>query len=167
MLTVRTGIGYDVHAFAEERKLILGGVDIPHTQGLLGHSDADVLAHAITDAIVGVSLGKDIGQLFPDNDNKYKNADSLKLLADAVVAVRREGYTIMHVDAVIIAQEPKMAPHIPAMRVKLATAIGVSANNVTVKATTTEYLGFTGRKEGIAALAVATLSKTNQPQTYT
>ena len=158
-LNIRTGIGYDVHAFAENRKLILGGVEIPYTQGLLGHSDADVLAHAITDAIVGVSLGKDIGQLFPDNDVRYKNADSLQLLADAVIAVRRAGYSIMHVDAVIIAQEPKMASYIPSMRNRLATAAGVSAESVTIKATTTEYLGFTGRKEGIAALAVATISK--------
>ncbi|MDR2870353.1 MAG: 2-C-methyl-D-erythritol 2,4-cyclodiphosphate synthase [Deferribacteraceae bacterium] len=158
-----SGIGFDAHAFAEERALIIGGVHIPHHLGLLGHSDADVLAHAITDAIAGVALGKDIGNLFPDSDAKYKGADSLILLADTAALVRRAGFAIRHVDAVIIAQEPKMAPHIPAMREKLATAMGVLVNNMTIKATTTEYMGFTGRKEGIAAMAVATLEAvTNQ-----
>jgi 2-C-methyl-D-erythritol 2,4-cyclodiphosphate synthase len=156
-MNILTGIGFDAHAFADNRRLIIGGVEIAHTQGLAGHSDADVLAHAITDAIAGVALGKDIGKLFPDNDMKYKDADSLVLLADTATLVRRAGFAIGHVDAVIIAQEPKMAPHIDAMRTKLAAAMGILTENVTLKATTTEYLGFTGRKEGIAAVAISTI----------
>lgn len=159
MEKIRTGIGFDAHGFTENRKLIIGGVHIPHPTGLLGHSDADVLAHAITDAILGPSLSTDIGGLFPDTDASFKDADSLLLLADAAVRVRRAGYAILNVDSVIIAQEPKMAPHIPAMRAKIATAMGLLTADVTIKATTTEFMGFVGRKEGIAALAVATLAK--------
>lgn len=155
MNIVKTGIGFDVHAFAPERALIIGGVRIPYEVGLMGHSDADVLAHAITDAIVGVTLGKDIGRIFPDNDMKYKNADSLLLLKEAIRQVKEAKYTITSVDAVIIAQAPKMAPYIDAMRQNLAAIIELPIEDVTVKATTTEYLGFTGRKEGIAALATA------------
>jgi 2-C-methyl-D-erythritol 2,4-cyclodiphosphate synthase len=155
MYMVKTGIGFDVHSFATGRALIIGGVNIPYEFGLLGHSDADVLAHAITDALVGVTLGKDIGRLFPDNDIKYKGADSLLLLREAVRQIKAENYTIVNVDAVIIAQAPKMSPHIDSMRVNLATAMEISASEVSIKATTTEYLGFTGRKEGIAAVAVA------------
>ena len=156
---IRTGIGFDAHNFAEGRSLIIGGVHIPYAKGLMGHSDADVLAHAITDAIAGVSLYKDIGQLFPDSDEAYKDADSLRLLAETAILTEKAGFSILHIDGVIIAQEPKMAAHIPAMRAKIATAIGLLTENVTIKATTTEYLGFTGRKEGIAALAVATMGK--------
>lgn len=164
-MIIKTGIGFDAHAFAEGTALIVGGVNIRYHKGLAGHSDADVLAHAVTDSIVGVSLGKDIGMLYPDTDSAFKGADSIKLLADASILVRRAGYRVQHIDAVIIAQEPKMAPHIPQMREKLASAIGVLTDSVTVKATTTEYMGFTGRKEGIAALAVATLEKIKPGET--
>lgn len=158
-IKIKTGIGYDVHAFAEGRQLIIGGVNIPYEKGLLGHSDADVLCHAVSDAITGPSLGKDIGNLFPDNDMSYKDANSILLLKKAVELVAQAGYTISSVDAVIIAQAPKMAVHIPQMRQNLADTLGILLEDVTIKATTTEYLGFTGRKEGIAALSVATLTR--------
>ena len=141
---LRTGLGMDVHAFAPGRKLILGGVDIPHHQGLDGHSDADVLAHAISDALLGAVRGGDIGKLFPDTDPAYKDADSLKLLAE----VAR-----FDVDSVIAAQAPKLSPYREAMRENLAAAMGVPVENVGVKATTTEHLGHEGREEGITAYA--------------
>lgn len=150
---LRIGSGYDVHAFAPGRRLILGGVDIPYEVGLDGHSDADVLAHAIADALLGAIRGGDIGKLFPDTDPAYKGADSLKLLAAVADKVRAEGYEILDVDSVIMAQAPKMSPHRDAMRENLARAMGLSVENVGVKATTTEHLGFVGRKEGIAASA--------------
>jgi 2-C-methyl-D-erythritol 2,4-cyclodiphosphate synthase len=155
MYIVKTGIGFDVHGFAPERKLILGGVTIPHALGLMGHSDADVLAHAITDAIVGVALGKDIGRIFPDTDQQYKGADSLLLLQEAVRQVNAAGYVISSVDAVIIAQAPKMSPYIDDMRRNLSAVLALPIEDVTIKATTTEYLGFTGRKEGIACICTA------------
>lgn len=150
---LRIGTGYDVHGFAPGRKLILGGVDIPYEVGLDGHSDADVLAHAIADALLGAIRGGDIGKLFPDNDPAYKGADSLKLLAAVAEKVRNEGYEILDVDSVIMAQAPKMSPHRDAMRENLAQAMGLAVENVGVKATTTEHLGFVGREEGIAASA--------------
>lgn len=150
---LRIGQGMDVHAFAEGRKLILGGVDIPHTKGLLGHSDADVLAHAIADALLGGIRGGDIGKLFPDTDPAYKGADSLKLLAAVAAKVREEGYEILDVDSVIAAQAPKLSPYRDQMRANLAAAMGVAVDNVGVKATTTEHLGFEGREEGISATA--------------
>lgn len=150
---LRVGSGYDVHAFAPDRRLILGGVDIPYERGLDGHSDADVLAHAIADALLGAIRGGDIGKLFPDTDPTYKGADSLKLLAAVADKVRAEGYEILDVDSVIMAQAPKMSPHREAMRENLARAMGVPVENVGVKATTTEHLGFVGREEGIAASA--------------
>lgn len=150
---LRIGSGYDVHAFAPGRRLILGGVDIPYEVGLDGHSDADVLAHAIADALLGAIRGGDIGKLFPDTDPAYKGADSLKLLAAVADKVRAEGYEILDVDSVIMAQAPKMSPHRDAMRENLARAMGLSVENVGVKATTTEHLGFVGREEGIAASA--------------
>ncbi len=156
-MKIKTGIGFDVHAFAGGRRLIIGGVEIPYKLGLDGHSDADVLSHAITDAIAGVALGKDIGALFPDTDMAYKDADSVMLLRHAAALVSGAGYSISGVDATIIAQAPKMLPHIPQMRQILAEALGIDIDDVTIKATTTEHLGFTGRGEGIAALAVATL----------
>ncbi len=156
-MKIKSGIGFDVHAFAPGRRLIIGGVDIPHEKGLDGHSDADVLTHAITDALAGPALGKDIGNLFPDTDAVYKNADSLNLLGKAVSLIKQNGWAPGNIDAVIIAQTPKMAPHIPLMREKLAAVLDISVEDVTIKATTTEYLGFAGRKEGIAALAVATI----------
>lgn len=151
------GHGYDVHAFAEGRKLILGGVDIPHTRGLDGHSDADVLAHAVMDALLGAMRADDIGQLFPDTDPAYKGADSLVLLSHVAELAREKGYRILDVDCTVAAQAPKMAPHRAAMRENLARAIGVDVSQVGVKATTTEHLGFVGREEGIAAWAVALL----------
>ena len=144
---LRTGLGMDVHAFAPGRKLILGGVDIPHHQGLDGHSDADVLAHAVSDALLGAVRGGDIGKLFPDTDPAYKDADSLKLLAEVARFVRERGFEI------IAAQAPKLSPYREAMRENLAAAMGVPVENVGVKATTTEHLGHEGREEGITAYA--------------
>lgn len=156
---LRIGQGYDVHALVEGRKLILGGVEIPHEKGLLGHSDADVLAHAIADALLGAIRGGDIGKLFPDTDPAYEGADSLKLLGAVADKVRAEGYEIIDVDSVIAAQRPKLSPHRDAMRENLARAMGIPVENVGVKATTTERLGFEGREEGISAMAVALLSR--------
>ena len=156
---LRIGQGYDVHALVEGRKLIIGGVDIPHTLGLLGHSDADVLAHAVADALLGAIRGGDIGKLFPDTDPEWEGADSMKLLAAVAAKVREEGYQIIDVDSVIAAQAPKMAPHRQQMRENLAAAMGIAVDNVGVKATTTEHLGFEGRQEGISATAVALLAR--------
>lgn len=154
---LRIGQGYDVHQLVEGRKLIMGGVDIPHTRGLLGHSDADVLAHAVADALLGGVRGGDIGKLFPDTDPTYEGADSMKLLAAVADFVRDRGYEILDVDSVIAAQAPKLSPYRDQMRENLARAMGISPENVGVKATTTEHLGFEGREEGISATAVALL----------
>ncbi len=154
---LRIGQGFDVHALAEERRLILGGVDIPHTRGLVGHSDADVLAHAVADALLGAMRGGDIGKLFPDTDPAYAGADSLKLLAAVAQKVREAGFSILDVDSVVAAQAPKLSPYRDQMRENLASAMGIPAENVGVKATTTEHLGFEGREEGISATAVALL----------
>lgn len=154
---LRIGQGYDVHQLVEGRKLIMGGVDIPHTRGLLGHSDADVLAHAVADALLGGVRGGDIGKLFPDTDPAYEGADSMKLLAAVAGFVRERGYEILDVDSVIAAQAPKLSPYRDRMRENLARAMGISPENVGVKATTTEHLGFEGREEGISATAVALL----------
>lgn len=154
---LRIGQGYDVHQLVEGRKLIMGGVDIPHTRGLLGHSDADVLAHAVADALLGGVRGGDIGKLFPDTDLAYEGADSMKLLAAVADYVRDLGYEILDVDSVIAAQAPKLSPYRDQMRENLARAMGISPENVGVKATTTEHLGFEGREEGISATAVALL----------
>lgn len=154
---LRIGQGYDVHQLVEGRKLIMGGVDIPHTRGLLGHSDADVLAHAVADALLGGVRGGDIGKLFPDTDPAYEGADSMKLLAAVADYVRDLGYEILDVDGVIAAQAPKLSPYRDQMRENLARAMGISPENVGVKATTTEHLGFEGREEGISATAVALL----------
>ena len=158
---LRIGQGYDVHKLVEGRKLIIGGVDIPHTLGLLGHSDADVLAHAVADALLGAIRGGDIGKLFPDTDPEWEGADSMKLLAAVAAKVRSEGFEIIDVDSVIAAQAPKMAPHRQQMRANLAAAMGIAVENVGVKATTTERLGFEGREEGISATAVALLARCN------
>ena len=149
------GHGYDVHAFAAGRKLILGGVDVPCERGLAGHSDADVLAHALMDSLLGAMRAEDIGQLFPDTDPAYEGADSLVLLSRVAELARERGYQICDCDCTIAAQAPKLAPHRQAMRENLAAAMGVGVEAVGVKATTTERLGFVGRKEGIAAWAVA------------
>ncbi len=154
---MRIGQGFDVHQLVEGRKLIIGGVDIPYSRGLLGHSDADVLLHAICDALLGaVALG-DIGRHFADTDAKFKNIDSRILLREVVHLVREQGYRVGNVDATIIAQAPKMAPHIPQMVAHIAADLRVEKNAVNVKATTTEQLGFSGRGEGIAAQAVVLL----------
>ena len=154
---LRIGQGYDVHQLVEGRKLIMGGVDIPHTRGLLGHSDADVLAHAVADALLGGVRGGDIGKLFPATDPAYEGADSMKLLAAVAGFVRDRGYEILDVDSVVAAQAPKLSPYRDQMRENLARAMGISPENVGVKATTTEHLGFEGREEGISATAVALL----------
>lgn len=151
---LRIGQGYDVHKLVENRKLIVGGVDIPYEKGLLGHSDADVLLHAISDALLGAAAMGDIGCLFPDNDAKFKDADSLVLLAEVVKALADKGYSVVNIDATIIAQRPKMKPHIETMRANIAKVCSVEIDRVSVKATTEEGLGFTGAGEGIAAQAV-------------
>ncbi len=156
---IRVGQGFDVHRLVEGRKCIIGGVDIPYEKGLLGHSDADVLLHAITDAILGALAKGDIGKHFPDMDPTFKDADSLKLLEHVWMMVREEGYTLGNLDATIIAQKPKMAPYIPQMVTIIATALEAEGSQINVKATTTEQLGFTGRGEGIAAQAVVCLIK--------
>ncbi len=159
---LRIGQGYDVHKLVPGRKLIIGGVDIPHTLGLLGHSDADVLAHAVADALLGGIRGGDIGKLFPDTDPAWAGADSMKLLAAVADKVREEGFEILDVDSVIAAQAPKMAPHREAMRANLAHAMEIPVENVGVKATTTEHLGFEGREKGISATAVALLARCSE-----
>lgn len=154
---MRIGHGYDVHRLVEGRRLILGGVDIPHTTGLLGHSDADVLTHAIMDAILGALGLGDIGRHFPDSDPAYLGADSLMLAAKLVPMMRDAGYTIGNIDATIIAQAPKLAPHLSAMRENLARALGTDPARINIKATTEEGLGFSGERLGIAAHAVCLL----------
>ena len=156
---MRIGHGYDVHRLTEGRKLILGGVEIPFEKGLLGHSDADVLSHAVMDALLGGAALGDIGQLFPDSDPAYEGADSLVLLRRVADVLAEHGYAVGNVDATVLAQRPKLAPHIPEMRERLAAAMGVEPSRVSVKATTEEGLGFTGAGEGIAAHAVALLSE--------
>lgn len=153
----RVGLGYDVHQLAEGRKLILGGVEIEHTRGLLGHSDADVLVHAIMDAMLGALALGDIGKWFPDTDEKYKGADSMTLLSEVGAMIAEKGYAVGNIDSIIVAQAPKCAPHIDAMRQNIAETLGLELDQVSVKATTEEKLGFTGRKEGIAAKAIALL----------
>lgn len=155
----RIGHGYDVHRLARGRKLIIGGVEIPHETGLLGHSDADVLLHAIMDALLGAAALGDIGKLFPDSDEAYKGADSLLLTKKVATVLRENGYKIENVDSTVIAQAPKLAPHIEIMRKKIADALGISHDRVSVKATTEEGLGFTGSKDGIAAHSVCLISK--------
>ncbi|AWH87942.1 2-C-methyl-D-erythritol 2,4-cyclodiphosphate synthase [Limnobaculum parvum] len=156
---MRIGHGFDVHKFGGEGPLIIGGVRIPYEFGLLAHSDGDVALHALTDALLGAAALGDIGKLFPDTDQAYKGADSRALLREAFRQVKAKGYEIGNVDVTIIAQSPKMAPHIPQMRVNIAEDLGCHMEQVNVKATTTEQLGFTGRKEGIACEAVALLVK--------
>lgn len=151
---MRIGHGYDVHRLVEGRRLVLGGVDIPHAKGLLGHSDADVLLHAIADALLGAAALGDIGQHFPDTDPQYAGADSLELLRRVGELLREHGYAVGNIDATVIAQAPKLAPHIPAMRQNIAGALGLELGCVSIKATTEERLGFTGDGSGIAAHAV-------------
>lgn len=156
---MRIGHGYDVHCLVEGRKLILGGVEVPWEKGLLGHSDADVLLHAISDAILGAVAEGDIGRHFPDTDPRYKGADSLKLLGHVMQLATSKGYSLGNLDATIVAQRPKLAPHIPRMRENIAVVLNADIDRINVKATTTEELGFAGRGEGIAAYAVVLLEK--------
>lgn len=151
----RFGMGYDVHQLVENRKLIIGGVDIPYEKGLLGHSDADVLLHAISDALLGAAALGDIGKHFPDTDPRYKGADSLKLLEEVGNLLVAKGYVVGNVDATIVAQKPKMLPHIPQMRENIARVLRVDIDQINVKATTEEHLGFTGSGQGISSYAVA------------
>ena len=154
---MRIGNGFDVHAFAEGRKLILGGVDIPHTKGLLGHSDADVLVHAIMDALLGAAALGDIGQHFPDSSDEFKGISSLVLLEKVAGLLNAEGYEIENIDSIVVAQKPKIMKFIPEMRKNIADVLGIDINKVNVKATTTEKLGFEGREEGISSYAVCLL----------
>lgn len=156
---IRIGHGYDVHAFAENRKCIIGGVEIPYEKGLLGHSDADVLLHAISDSLLGAAALGDIGKHFPDTDPEYKGADSLKLLFCVVKLIEEKGYKVVNIDATVIAQAPKLAPYILKMRENIAKALNVDIDFVSVKATTEEKLGFTGRKEGVSAHCVCLIEK--------
>lgn len=156
---IRVGLGYDVHKLVEGRKLILGGVDIPFEKGLLGHSDADVLLHAITDALFGAAALGDIGSHFPDTDPRYKGADSLKLLEACGKELREQGWKIGNIDAVIVAQRPKLLPHVPRMRENIARALDIDVQQVSVKGKTEEGLGFTGSGEGMAVHAVCLIEK--------
>lgn len=156
---MRIGNGYDVHKLTEGRKLILGGVDIPYEKGLLGHSDADVLVHAIMDALLGALAKGDIGKLFPDSSADFKDISSILLLKKVNEVLKKENYTIINIDSIVAAQAPKLAPHIEAMRKNIADALETDVKNISVKATTTEKLGFEGRGEGISSYAVCLIEK--------
>lgn len=156
---IRVGMGYDVHKLTEGRDLILGGVPIPYEKGLLGHSDADVLIHAVMDALLGAAALGDIGKHFPDTDPKYKGISSMLLLEETARLLKEQGYVIGNIDATIIAQRPKMAPHIPQMRENLAKCLGISQAQVNIKATTEEGLGFTGNGQGISSQAICLIEK--------
>ncbi len=158
---IRMGYGYDVHKLVEDRKLILGGKEISYEKGLLGHSDADVLTHAICDALLGAAALGDIGKNFPDTDERYRGINSLLLLAEVGRKLSDKGYTINNVDATIIAQAPKLAPHIEDMRENVAKTLGVDIDRISIKATTEEGLGFTGKKEGIASAAIVVINSEN------
>jgi 2-C-methyl-D-erythritol 2,4-cyclodiphosphate synthase len=156
---IRVGLGYDVHALVPGRRLMIGGVQIASTHGLLGHSDADVLLHAITDALLGAAGLGDIGRLFPDSDPQHRGADSLELLRAVALKIRDAGWKVANIDAVVIAQRPKIAPHIAAMQARIAPVLGVAQDAVGIKGKSSEHLGFAGRGEGIAAQAVALLER--------
>jgi 2-C-methyl-D-erythritol 2,4-cyclodiphosphate synthase len=158
-MTIRTGIGYDCHRMAPGRRLILGGVEIASDRGLLGHSDADVLTHAVIDALLGAAALGDIGEHFPDTDERYRDADSLELLRATVAMISDAGFAIVNIDATVMLEQPKLAPHRERMRATLAPALGVEVDRVSVKATRGEGMGFVGREEGAAALAVATVEQ--------
>jgi 2-C-methyl-D-erythritol 2,4-cyclodiphosphate synthase len=158
-VSVATGLGYDVHQLAEGRPLVIGGVEVPHSHGLLGHSDADVLTHAIIDALLGAAALGDIGEHFPDTDERYRGADSIVLLEATVALLAANGCAIEHVDATVVIEQPKLLPYKQAMRERLATALGVAKPRVNVKATRGEGMGFIGRLEGVAAMAVATITR--------
>ncbi len=155
---MRIGIGYDVHAFAKERPLVIGGVSIPHNRGLLGHSDADVLTHAVMDALLGAAGLGDIGRHFPDTDERYRGADSMALLQQVKEKLQAAGFCIGNLDSIVIAQSPKLAEYLPQMEARIAQVLDIPVSAVNIKATTTEHLGFEGREEGIAAQAVCILN---------
>jgi 2-C-methyl-D-erythritol 2,4-cyclodiphosphate synthase len=157
-VSVRTGLGYDCHRFAEGRRLVLGGIEVSHDRGLLGHSDADVLTHAVIDALLGAAALGDIGEHFPDTDERYRDADSLELLRATVALLAAQGFKIVNVDATVVIERPKLAEHREAMRASMAGALGIEIDRVSVKATRGEGMGFVGREEGAAALAVATVA---------
>jgi 2-C-methyl-D-erythritol 2,4-cyclodiphosphate synthase len=157
--SLRVGIGFDAHAFADGRRLVLAGVEVPHSRGLAGHSDADLIAHAVTDALLGAAGGDDIGALFPSDDPSLEGASSIGLLARTWGELASHGWSIVNVDAIVIMQQPRLAPHRQAMRLALAEALGVERERVTVRASTTDHLGFAGRGEGAACQAVALLSR--------
>ena len=161
MADIRVGQGYDVHALVPGRRLVVGGVEIPHTHGLLGHSDADVLLHAITDALLGAAALGDIGRHFPDTDERFRGADSLVLLREAVTRVRAAGFDVCNVDSTVIAQAPRLAPYVPAMVARIAETVGIDPARVNVKGKTNERLGFAGRREGIVAQAVVLLQRSS------
>lgn len=158
-MTTRTGLGYDVHQFADDRRMVLGGVDIPHERGLLGHSDADVLLHAMADALLGAGALGDIGTHFPPSDPQWKDMDSAEILRHAVALLREHGWQPVNIDATVIAESPKINPHVPTMREGIAAMTGLTVNDISIKATTNEGMGFVGRQEGIAALAIATIGQ--------
>jgi 2-C-methyl-D-erythritol 2,4-cyclodiphosphate synthase len=158
-MSTRTGLGYDCHRFGENRRLVLGGIEIEHERGLLGHSDADVLTHAIIDALLGAAALGDIGQHFPDTDERYRDADSIGLLRAAVELLRGHGFAIRNVDATVVLERPKLAPARERIRARLAEALGIDLEQVSVKATRGEGMGFVGREEGAAALAIATIER--------
>jgi 2-C-methyl-D-erythritol 2,4-cyclodiphosphate synthase len=158
-MTVRTGLGYDCHRFEDERRLVLGGVEVDHPRGLAGHSDADVLTHAVIDALLGAVALQDIGHHFPDTDVRYRNADSLELLRTAVAMIGEQGYGVVNIDVTVVIERPRLAPFREQIRASLARAIGIEVAQVIVKATRGEGMGFVGREEGAAALAVATVER--------
>jgi 2-C-methyl-D-erythritol 2,4-cyclodiphosphate synthase len=160
---IRTGLGYDCHRFEAGRRLVLGGVEIPHERGLSGHSDADVLTHAIIDALLGAAALGDIGEHFPDTDERYRDANSLELLRETIGMLAERGVSVDHVDATVVIERPRLAPARERIRASLAAALGVTPENVSVKATRGEGMGFVGREEGVAALAVATVSDGGGP----
>ena len=162
MTNLRIGHGYDVHRLVPMRKLILGGVDIPYHLGLDGHSDADVLIHAIMDALLGAAAMRDIGKLFPDNDPKFKNIDSMLLLTSVKETLYNAGYNVVNIDCTVICQKPKLSPHIPQMQQNIARVLAINCDQVNIKATTEEGLGFTGNGDGISAHAVVLIEKTNE-----
>jgi 2-C-methyl-D-erythritol 2,4-cyclodiphosphate synthase len=158
-MSTQTGLGYDCHQFAENRRLVLGGIELEHDRGLAGHSDADILTHAIIDALLGAAALEDIGAQFPDTDERYKDADSIELLRTTVELLRRHGFAVRHVDATVVLERPKLAPVRDRIRERLAEALGIAVEHVSVKATRGEGMGFVGREEGAAALAVATIER--------
>jgi len=158
---LRVGIGFDAHAFVDGRRLVLAGVEVPHPRGLAGHSDADLIAHAVTDALLGAAGGEDIGALYASDDAGLEGASSIELLREAWRALADQGWSVVNVDAIVIMQEPRLAPHRDAMRTELAAALGIDRSRVTVRASTTDLLGFTGRGEGAACQAVALLRKSS------